>query len=151
MLPNSENKIEEAWEYLEERFGISREDLEDYRLKFKSGDIWLVSSDTETDLDVETYGFRFLRFTGKGLKPTTYSLQVLEDKLEKNVIEVDKKELEGLLKRERMVDRDLGENGYVAIKFQGRIIGCGFYAKDKVSSRVPKGRGKELLEILENS
>jgi len=147
-LPDSENKVEEAWNYLEERFGVTREKLEGYRLKFKSGDIWLVSKDMETDLDVETYGFRFLRFTGKGLKPTTYGLQVLGRKLEKNVVEVDKEELEGLLKRERMVDRDLEENGYVAIRYDGRIIGCGFYAKDKVSSRIPKGRGKELLDIF---
>jgi len=148
-LPDSQSKIREAWNYLEERFGVTEEDLERYRLKFKSGDIWLTSNEMETELDVETYGFRFLRFTGKGLKPTTYGLQVLEGKLEKNVVEVDRKELEGLLKRERMIDRDLDENGYVGIKFQGRMIGCGFYAKDVVSSRIPKGRGKELLEIIE--
>lgn len=150
-MPNSENKVRQAWKYLEERFGVTKEDIEDYDLRLESGDIWLVSRDMRTELDVETYGFRFLRFTGKGLKPTTYGLQVLEDKLKKNVVEVDKEELEGLLKRERMIERDMEENGYVAIKFQGKIIGCGFYAKDKVSSRIPKGRGKELLEILEDS
>lgn len=145
MLPSSENR---AWSYLEERFGIQEEDLKRFQLKEVSGDIWIVSRQTETELEVETYGVRFIRVMDIGLKPTTYGLQLLGDRIEKNVVKLDKDEMEKLLRREEMVERKMDDKGYVALRFEDRIIGCGFYKDDKVSSRIPKGRGKELLDIL---
>lgn len=149
MSQNSRNEIQRALNYLGKRFGIEEEDLERYSLKQKSGDIWIVSDAMETELEVETYGIRFLRSTGRGLKPTTYGLQLLGEKLEKNIVEVDREELLQLLRREEMIERNLKEEGYVAIKYEDRIIGCGMYKDGVVSSRVPKGRGKELAESLD--
>lgn len=149
-MPDSENKVVEAWSYLEERFGVIESDLEKFDLKQKSGDIWLVSEGLETDLKTETEGFRFLRVTGRGLKPTTYGLQFLGDRISKNVVEVDREELLKLLRREEMIDRDLEEEGYVALKYGSRIIGCGMFKDKVVSSRVPKGRGEELADIIES-
>ncbi|MFB6181266.1 MAG: hypothetical protein ABEJ93_05310 [Candidatus Nanohalobium sp.] len=145
-LPSSRS---EAWSYLEERFGVERQELEEYQLEKISGDFWLVSRETETELDTETKGIRFLRDKERGLKPTTYALQFLGDSIERNVVEVSQDELLKLARREEMIDRDLEEDGYVALKFQNRIVGCGFYKNDKVSSRIPKGRSKELSRILE--
>lgn len=122
--------------------------MDEFKLEEVSGDVWLVSSELETDLEVETYGIRFIRVMDIGLKPTTYGLQLLGDRIEKNVVELEKEELEKLLKREEMVDRELDQKGYVALKYRDRVVGCGFYKDGKVSSRVPKGRGKELLDIL---
>lgn len=146
-MPSSENSIEDAWNYLEERFGIDRESI-DYGIKKVSGDYWIVSSEMETELEVETYGIRFLRTTGRGLKPTTYCLQLLQENLGKNVVEVDREELLDLLNRENMIDRKMEKNGYVAIKYEKRVIGCGFYKGEKVSSRIPKGRSKELFKTI---
>lgn len=137
----------EGLKYLEERFGIEK--LEGYRLEKKSGDLWLVSDQVDTELEVETWGVRLLRNKERGFKPTSYALQFLGDKISRNIIEVDRSELLMLLKREGMIDRDLDEDGYVALKFEGRVIGCGFYRDDVVSSRVPKGRSNELVKILE--
>jgi len=146
-LPSSENS--EAWDYLEERFGVARESI-DYSIKKVSGDYWMVSSHPETGLEVETYGVRFLRVTGRGLKPTTYALQILEEKLEENVVDIDRDELLDLLHRRNMIDRDLESKGYVALRYQGRVLGCGFYMKGTVSSRIPKGRSKELAAAIED-
>ncbi|MFB6217105.1 MAG: hypothetical protein ABEJ72_09095, partial [Candidatus Aenigmatarchaeota archaeon] len=74
--------------------------------------------------------------------------QFLGDRIEKNIVEVDREELVKLLRREEYVDRNLEDSGYVALKFDGRIIGCGFYREGTVSSRIPKGRGKELAENI---
>ncbi len=137
----------EGWEYLEERFGVRKEELKGFRLGERSGDLWLVSGE-ETSLETETLGIRFLRDTGRGLKPTTYALQFLGDRIEKNRVVVNREELIQLLKREEMIDRNLEDEGYVALEFEGRIIGCGYFKDWKVSSRIPKGRGKELANIL---
>lgn len=137
-----------GWEYLENRFGVRREKLENYRLEERSGDLWLVSGQLKTGLEAETVGFRFIRQTGRGLKPTTYALQFLGDRIEKNLVTVEREELVKLLEREEMVERKRESDGYVALKFEERIIGCGFYKAGKVSSRVPKGRGKELARTL---
>lgn len=148
-MPSSENKeIEKAWDYVRERFGVQKADLEGFRIKRVSGDYWLISEQVETKLEVETYGFRFLRITGRGLKPTTYALQFLGAKISKNIVELDKQEFLDLLNREQMIPKDIEEKGYVALSFEGQIVGCGYYMNDKVSSRIPKGRGKELSGIL---
>ncbi len=146
MLPNSRN--DEAWKYIEKRFGIQRNNLE-YDLKKSSGDYWLTSKNLSTDLKVETNGLRAVRETGRGLKPTTYFLQVLQNEIKKNVVELDRNEFLKLLKREEMVDREMQNKGYVALKYEGKIVGCGFYMGEKVSSRIPKGRSRELADIIE--
>ncbi|MBC5793032.1 MAG: hypothetical protein H8Z69_03250 [Nanohaloarchaea archaeon] len=150
MLPSSENNVEEAWNYLENRFGVDRERMQEFRIVPNSGDYWLTSKQMETDLEVETYGFRLLRTTGRGLKPTTYALQFLDGRIEKNIVELDRDELLKLLKREEMISREMSEEGYVALEYDGRVVGCGFYKGEKVSSRVPKGRGNELAGVLED-
>lgn len=146
---SSGSSVGDAWGYIRQRFGVERSDLDQYSLVQKSGDIWLVSRGLETELETETEGFRFIRVTDRGLKPTTYALQFLGDLISKNVVEIEKEELLKLLRREEMIDRDLDEDGYVALKYGERIVGCGMYKADVVSSRVPKGRGKELAQILD--
>jgi len=149
MLPSSENrKVRDVWKYLETRFGVTEDDLEGFKIIKVSGDFWLTSDDLETELDIETMGFRFVRVTGRGLKPTTYGLQFLDSSISKNLVELDRPEFLKLLRREEMVPREMENEGYVALSFEGQIVGCGFYKGEKVSSRIPKGRGKELAGIL---
>ncbi len=149
-MPSSENKeVEKAWNYIGERFGVEKTDLEDFNIKRVAGDYWLISEQVDTLLEVETYGFRFVRITGRGLKPTTYALQFLGDKISKNIVELDKQEFLDLLNRREMIDREMEEKGYVALSFEGQIVGCGYYMNETVSSRIPKGRGKELANVLE--
>lgn len=152
-MPNSENKqekdVEKAWEYIRKQFGVEKLDLEGFEIKKVAGDYWLVSEHIDTKLEVETYGFRFVRITGRGLKPTTYALQFLGGRISKNIVELDKEEFLKLLNRKEMIPRQKEEKGYVALKFEDQIVGCGYYMNEKVSSRIPKGRGKELAGILD--
>lgn len=137
----------EAWEYLGERFGVRKEDLPGFRIEKISGDYWL-HTEKDIELEFETKGIRCVRDTGRALKPTTYILQLLENEIEKNIVKVDREELVDLLDREEMIDREMEEEGYVALEYEDRIIGCGYYKNEKVSSRIPKGRSKELRKIL---
>jgi len=147
-LPSSESK---SWKYLEERFGVKRKEITKYKIIERSGDYWIVSKNFGTvknDLEIDTAGLRLLRKTGIGLKPTTYALQLLENQIKKNIVTLEKNELLKLLKREKMIPRKLDEEGYVALKYKGRIIGCGMYKDNVVSSRIPKGRSKEFAEMI---
>ncbi|MFB6241778.1 MAG: hypothetical protein ABEJ36_03170 [Candidatus Nanosalina sp.] len=150
-MPGSESRPEvtvgDAWSYFQERFGVSREDLEKFEIVKRSGDFWLLSDFDEPELEYETEGVRFLRDTGNFLKPTTYGLQVLEDKISQNQVEVGREEFLDLLNGD-MIQRDLKSKGYVALEFEGKIFGCGLYKDGLVSSRIPKGRGEELKDLL---
>lgn len=141
-MQDSEN---EAWDYIRQRFGVEKEDLEGFRMTERSGDIWITTGEEQGDPVTE--GFRFLRDTKHGFKPTTYALQFMGDRLERNAVEVDRKDLEVLLEND-MIQRKMEEKGYVAIIYQGLIVGCGLYKDELVSSRIPEGRAGELLNFL---
>lgn len=145
---SSRSKLEnKGLNYLGERFGFQIGDLEGLELVERHDDLWLASKQS-TEYDIETRGVRALRATGIGLKPTTYLLQYLDDEISRNVVEVSDEECEKLLAREEMTPRELDDEGYVALKYEDKVLGCGFYKDEKVSSRIPKGRSKELLKAL---
>ncbi len=150
-MPGSESRpdmgVEDAWNYFEERIGVSREDLEGYKILKRSGDFWLVSDVEEPELEYQTEGVRFLRDTGNFLKPTTYGLQILEEKISRNIVELDREEFLTLLEGD-MIERELESKGYVALVYEGKVFGCGLYKNNLVSSRIPKGRAKELRDLI---
>lgn len=129
----------EAEEYVEERFGIEEANLEKI-----NGDYWLCSPGT-SGLEKETRGIRAVRDMNIGLKPTTYFLQLMQDQITKNAVKVSETDLR-TFREDGMIQRDLEAKGYAALKFQDRIIGCGFYKDGLVSNRIPEGRLDELVE-----
>lgn len=128
---------------MEERFGV---DADTINLERVNGDYWLCSEET-SGLETETRGIRAVRDMDIGLKPTTYLLQLLQDEISKNVIELSQKDLESF-NEDEMIEREMSKKGYVALKFQDRIIGCGFYMDGLVSNRIPEGRLQELVDAL---
>lgn len=129
----------DAREYVKERFGAKLEG--DF---YYNGDYWYCREPEER---YETNGIRAVRDMDIGLKPTTYFLQLIEDKIEENRVDLSREELEALLTGDMIEFSDL-EKGYVALFFEDRCIGCGFYMDELISSRVPEGRGEELLDTL---
>ncbi|MFB6159326.1 MAG: hypothetical protein ABEJ95_06775 [Candidatus Nanohalobium sp.] len=139
-MPGSQNKAEI---YLTDRFGVSRE----VNLEKINGDYWLTSTE-KTGLETETRGIRAVRDMDIGLKPTTYLLQVLQNEITRNTVEISEEELFSLEEGE-MIERELESKGYVALKFRDRVIGCGFYMDGLVSSRIPEGRFRELVDFIQ--
>lgn len=139
-MPDSERN--EASEFFMERFGVDIESTEGLKFVQRSGDYWIRSS-KENELDKETEGIRALRDTGKYLKPTTYALQLFDETIEENIVEIEREELSELLNG-GMIPAEASSKGYVALSFEGKIIGCGLYMDDVVSSRIPRGRAEEL-------
>ena len=134
-MPSSEN----AREYVKKKFGAEI-DGEFYH----RGDYWYCRKPEEK---YETNGIRAIRDMEIGLKPTTYFLQLIEDKISKNRVDLGRDELDTLLNNE-MIERSLEEKGYVALFYGNRCIGCGFYKDNLISTRIPKGRAQELLEFM---
>jgi NOL1/NOP2/fmu family ribosome biogenesis protein len=124
---------------------------EEFRVYEKSGDLWLMSQENEPDVEDERFvaaGIRALRDTGIGVKPTTYVLQLLGDWLSERVVELDEGLLEELVFGRETVSCELS-NGYVALRFRGRILGCGLVTRRGLETQVPKGRAKTLRAMLE--
>lgn len=136
----------DVWDYLDDRFGVDPADAEPLVLIERSGDYWLASPHP-VEGDVETRGFRFVRVQQIGLKPTTYALQFLGDRIMKNRVSLSRQQLQALLDGE-MVEADADSEGYVALVYEGRVVGCGMYRNGTVSTRIPKGRAQHLKHFL---
>jgi len=108
------------------------------------GDYWYCREPREK---YETNGIRAIRDMDIGLKPTTYFLQLIQDKITKNKIHLNEKEFKALLNNE-MIEKNMGEKGYVALFYNERCIGCGFYKDNLISTRIPKGRAQELIGFM---
>jgi len=133
-LPDSD-----AREYINKRFGAELGG--DFYYK---GDYWYCRQPEER---YETNGIRAVRDMEIGLKPTTYFLQLIEHKVDRNRVEVSREELEALIEGSMIQFSGL-EKGYVALFFEDRCLGCGFYMDELISSRIPEGRGEELLDTI---
>lgn len=133
--------------YFEERFDVNPEFWSEFQVREKSGSLWIVSEDVEIDEKAEAAGIRALRDTNLGLKPTTYILQFLDSEISRRVVELDRDDLERLVFDREVLERDI-EHGYVALKYRGRIIGCGLQTRNGLRTQVPKGRSHDLEAML---
>lgn len=137
---------DDVWRYMEDRFGVEPSAVEPLTLVERSGDYWL-SAPQQVEGNVETCGFRFVRVQQIGLKPTTYALQYLGDRITTNRVPLSKEQLLRLLDGD-MVDAAAGSEGYVALVYNDVVVGCGMYRDGTVSTRIPKGRAEHLQHFL---
>ena len=128
---------------MDERFGV---DPQKIKLESINGDYWFCS-EADSGFQKETRGIRAVRDMDIGLKPTTYFLQLLQEDITENIVKISREELNAF-NENQMIERDISEKGYVALKFDGRIIGCGFYMDGLVSNRIPEGRLQELVDTF---
>ncbi len=146
--------MKRAWQYLDDRFGVTLDAtvLDGLTLKEVADDVWLAPADNETAMAVKTYGIRCIRVQDIGLKPTTYALQLLDDEISMSNISLSDEQcrtvLEGDLVPVEECEGELESDGYVALRYRGRVLGCGLYKNGTVSSRIAKGRAQELLDML---
>ncbi len=112
----------------------------------KSNSIWGTSQETKKYDNCKTQGIRALRDTNLGKKPTTYFLQLIGEKIQKNIYELSQKEFnEIILNREVRKKQEFGY-GYIAFRYKNKIIGCGLQDREGIKTQIPKGR----TNILKN-
>jgi len=140
--------------FFKDRFGIPSEIIENYQFFENKENIWMVSSEIVTEEFLKLLRLKKIDFIGiKALrktqhfkyKPTTYLVQIIGIYAKKNIIELDKEELKNLLKIGKIsVKRKKIEDGYVILKFKGKVLGCGLYVNGILKHQFPKGRAKAL-------
>lgn len=138
---------EDPQEYFKERFGVDCRRL-GIRFEERHGDYW-ATSDSKFPDNCITKGVRALRVNERRVKPTTYFLQLVGEQISKNVFEPSEKNLKLLLDREKMIETDFNSDGYVAIRFNDRILGVGLYRAGVVSNKISKSRSQQLKGSLD--
>ncbi len=132
---------EEVLSFWEERFGIPRETFQDYLLLSTAKNYWLFIAPPDLrplqNLKVQTVGLLFTRRVSRWLKPTSTALQRFGHLATKNVLELSPSELDRLRREKRLPFEAEMEEGYVIIKCEGKVWGCGLYAQGKLISFLP--------------
>ncbi len=143
-MQNSKNRLKN---YFYSRFGVHRGFWKDFQTHERGNSIWITSGKIDLMEKFVACGLRALRITNMGVKPTTYVLQFLDEEIKKNVVILSEEELKTLISKRERIETDL-PRGYLALKYEGIIIGCGLKDSKGLRSQIPKGLSKELQEIF---
>ena len=143
-LQNSKNRL---IEYFSSRFDVDDNFWDDFKVHEKGNSLWITSSNIELLENFVASGIRALRIMNHGFKPTTYILQFLNHEINKNVVNLSHEELKVLIFDREVIKTDL-PRGYVALRYEEEVIGCGLRDSKGLRSQIPKGLARELEEIL---
>jgi len=150
-LPTFANEVErkEILDYLSSRFGIPEKAFEGFCFLKGERKTWVVRDHPELErilgqLKVESAGIPLLRTKPSMWKPTTAGLHLFGHHATRNVIDLDGDALQVFLKNET-IDGSLPlEPGFVIVRLQGKVLGCGIYGRGKLRSQIPQPRGRSL-------
>jgi len=144
-LPSSDEQANEALTYLREHFGV--EELPG-RVVERGDSLWLTTApEVPEGVKVHSLGIRLLRKQKKSLKPTSFGLMLLGDRIRAQRVNLSRSDLENLLQGRTLTRKDLTP-GYVALCFEGDVLGCGHVKGGLLRCQIPRGRRQELLIAL---
>ncbi len=130
-------------------FGVAEDDLGTLQVTEKDGEIWAAAARTPSRVHTRRPpGLRALRLMPDGPKPTSTFLACLGDRLHAARVDVNLDSLRSLLLGRR-IDVDLPDS-YVAIAYDGLVLGCGRVQHSELHTLIPTGRRRELLGVLED-
>ena len=147
----SEAERKKILDYFSNRFGIPEKAFEGFCFLMGERKIWIVRDHPELErifnqLKIESAGIPLLRTKPSMWKPTTAGLHLFGLHATRNVVALDGDALRAFLKRET-IDSPLPlEPGFVIVRWQGKVLGCGVYGKGKLRSQLPEKRGEPFKE-----
>ncbi|HDI46028.1 MAG TPA: hypothetical protein ENF60_01680 [Candidatus Omnitrophica bacterium] len=152
-MQNSENYLEEVKDYFLRRFGIPESFWIEHTIFFRKDKGWIINPvilnlDVAFEDKISSLGFPFVRKLGKSLKPTSWGLIYLGHRITRNIVNLNLGDLKEILLRGRIIYNQELTPGYVALNYDGNVVGCGFYQNSIVEVQIPKARRKSLLEII---
>lgn len=148
MLPDLKKLVEDCFF---ERFGVDKKFWINYNVYWLGNSLWITSPELKPRYKYISCGIRALRIMDsefKVLKPTSYLLQYLGDNIRKNIVDMNIDELKTIFNGQYLENNDL-DYGYIALRFRGYIIGCGLKNSHGIKNQIPKGKTKELKNILD--
>ncbi len=130
-------------------FGVAADELAGLDVTEKDGEIWVAAAPTPSRVHTRRPpGLRALRWMPDGPKPTSTFLSCLGPRLHASRVDVDLGSLRALLLGRRIAV-DLPDS-YVALAYDGLVLGCGRVQHSELHTLIPTGRRRELLEVLED-
>ncbi len=134
-----------------ERFRVSKDFWRNLNLIFRGKIIWVNKFEKDISLNkIISLGIPLLRVIRKDeLKPTSWGLIFLNKQIKENKVDLKLEELIEILERQKIkFEKKELKEGYVAISFEDKVLGCGFFKNKLLVSQIPKAKRTELLNIL---
>jgi NOL1/NOP2/fmu family ribosome biogenesis protein len=97
-------------------------------------------------LKVRSAGIPLLRTKPSMWKPTTAGLHLFGLHATRNVCDLEGEARQAFLKREAINGPLPLEPGFVIVRWQGKVLGCGIYGKGRLRSQLPEKRGEPFKE-----
>lgn len=137
-MPYSKNNVYR--DYFVKRFGIPEDIIYKYEFYESTSGVWVFSGAKRIDLsevDAEVIGIRALRVS-KNLKPTTAFLRVVGHYATKNVVQLNSEQALKALNGSNIDGVCDSLHGYVIIKTEFDVLGCGVCRESTLISQIPK-------------
>jgi NOL1/NOP2/fmu family ribosome biogenesis protein len=117
--------------------------LAELRFLVRGRNVWAVTDldgldDALGSLKVEAAGVPFLRSQRHMWKPTTAALLFLDAAVTKNVVDLTEEQLQPFLRGEMLLGPFVVDGGYVAIRYEEKMLGCALYGKAGLKSQLPR-------------
>ncbi len=122
--------------YFVDRFGIPEKIVERYTFWVRGKRVWAFSGEYIDIKDIEVLGIKALSL-GNTPKPSTAFLRVIGKYATKNVVHLEKEQTIKFLKGEDIEEEFNVDPGYVIVKGDEDILGCGLY-KGALINQLPK-------------
>lgn len=142
-----DKEINEVFIFLENEFGLARENFKDFLFYIKKDEIWILSKKIKeiiNPFDLRR-GMRFLRKYSKGYKLTTNFVQIFGKFIKNRKVELENFEdaKNFLLGKDIRISSKI--KGQVVIFYKDFPLGVGIIQNDVLKSQVPKSR--RIFEI----
>ncbi len=139
----NQGEREQIFEYWGGRFGVPSRALAELRFLVRGRNVWAVTDldgldDALGSLKVEAAGVPFLRSQRHMWKPTTAALLFLDAAVTKNVVDLTEEQLQPFLRGEMLLGPFVVDGGYVAIRYEEKMLGCALYGKAGLKSQLPR-------------
>ena len=148
-MPTFANEAErkEILDYFSDRFGIPEKVFDGFCFLKGERKIWVFRDHPElkrilNELKVENAGIPLLRTKPSMWKPTTAGLQVFGRHATRNIIDLEGDALQAFLRMETIEGPLPLEPGFVIVRREGKVLGCGVYGKGSLRPQIPKKRGE---------
>lgn len=147
-MPVSPELNQEITDFYKRQFGIPESFLHSLEIEANKEEIWGGTGVALPGVySARAIGLRIGRNFPRGFKPTSVFLSALGPLISRSKVSVQLEDLRKLLLGQR-ISFSGPETGYVALEYQGDILGCGRCHDGKLHALIPTGRRRELLEIL---
>ncbi len=88
---------------------------------------------------VERIGIYFAKLINEDVKLSLDGVQIVRDKIKKNIFEINKEQAGDWMSGKEILI-ETGLRGFIVLKYQNDLLGCGKASEGKITNFVPKSR-----------